>query len=91
MDMIDDATGQRYPNSGTMLEVDPPARLVWLDDGFPDGTGKSTATITLTAIDETATLLRVHVVADFTDTVRAGAAQGWGSQLDKLSELLAPT
>ena len=51
-DMVDDATGQRYPNSGTVLEVDPPARIVWSDDGFPDGTGKGTATVTFTEVDE---------------------------------------
>ena len=41
-----------------------------------------------TAIDEWTTTLRVHVVADFTDPVRAGAEIGWASQLDKLAELL---
>src|SRR5579871_4962532 len=40
-EMVDDATGIRYPNSGTILEVEPPARLVWSDDGFPDGGGKA--------------------------------------------------
>ena len=89
LDMVDDATGQRYPNSGTVLEVDPPSRIVWADDGFPDGTGKATATVTFTANDEATTTLRVHVVADFTETVRAGAETGWASQLDKLAELFA--
>jgi len=88
-DMVDDATGQRYPNSGTVLEVDPPARIVWSDDGFADGSGKGTATVTFTEVDETTTTLRVHLVADFSDTVRAGAEKGWGTQLDKLSEFLA--
>ena len=87
-DMVDDATGARYPNSGTIIEVDPPSRIVWSDDGFPDGTGKSTATVTFIAVDDRATTLRVHIVADFTDTVRAGAEQGWRSQLDRLAELL---
>ena len=88
-DMVDDITGARYANSGTVLEIDPPARLVWADDGFPDGTGKSIATITLTAVDDATTTLRVHVVADFSDTVRVQAERGWASQLDKLAELLA--
>jgi uncharacterized protein YndB with AHSA1/START domain len=88
-DMVDDATGERYPNRGTLLEVDPPARIVWSDDGFADGSGKGTATVTFTAVDETTTTLRVHLVADFSDVVRAGAEQGWGSQLDKLTEFLA--
>jgi uncharacterized protein YndB with AHSA1/START domain len=88
-DMVDDATGQRYPNSGTVVEVEPPARIVWSDDGFPDGSGKGTATVTFTAVDESTTTLRVHIVADFSDTVRAGAEMGWASQLDKLVEFLA--
>jgi uncharacterized protein YndB with AHSA1/START domain len=87
-EMVDDATGQRYPNSGTIVEVDPPARIVWSDDGFSDGTGKATATVTFTADDDTTTTLRIHLVADFSDTVRAGAEEGWGSQLDKLEEFL---
>jgi uncharacterized protein YndB with AHSA1/START domain len=87
-DMVDDSTGARYPNSGILLEVDPPARLVWTDDGFSDGSGKSTATVTFTAVDPDTTELRVHLVADFTDPMRAGAEAGWGSQLDKLAELL---
>lgn len=87
--MVDDATGARYPNSGTIREVDPPARLVWEDDGFPDGTGRGTATVTFTELDAATTTLRVHLVADFSETVRAGAEQGWGTQLDKLVGYLA--
>jgi len=62
---------------------------VYADDGFPDGTGTATATVTFTAVDDRTTTLRVHIVADFDETVRAGAEQGWGSQLDKLAGLLA--
>ena len=50
-DMVDEATGHRYPNSGTILELDPPARLVWSDDGFADGSGKGTATVTFTELN----------------------------------------
>jgi uncharacterized protein YndB with AHSA1/START domain len=88
-DMVDDATGERHPNSGTVVEIDPPRRLVWSDDGFPDGSGKGITTVTLTAEDDATTTLRVHVLADFSDTVRAGAEIGWGSQLDRLVDLLA--
>jgi uncharacterized protein YndB with AHSA1/START domain len=88
-DMVDDATGARYPNSGTILEVEAPARLVWADDGFADGSGKGTATVTFTEVDAATTRLTVHLVADFSETVRAAAEQGWGSQLDKLVEHLA--
>jgi hypothetical protein len=31
----------------------------------------------------------VHIVADFDETVRAGAEQGFGSQLEELAEFLA--
>ncbi len=88
-EMVDDATGARYPNSGTFLEVEPPARLVWSDDGFADGSGKGTATVTFTEVDASTTTLKVHLIADFSDTVRAGAERGWGSQLDKLVNHLA--
>jgi uncharacterized protein YndB with AHSA1/START domain len=88
-EMVDDATGARYPNSGTFLEVEPPARLVWSDDGFADGRGKGTATVTFAEVDASTTTLKVHLLADFSDTVRAGAEQGWGTQLDKLVNHLA--
>ena len=88
-DMVDDATGARYRNSGTILEVDPPARLVWSDDGFDDGTGKASATVTFTEVDASTTTLTVHLLADFSETVRASAEQGWGAQLDKLVDYLA--
>ena len=88
-DMVDDATGARYPNSGTILEVDPPSRIVWSDDGFADGTGKGTATVTFVEVDEQTTTVRVHIVADFEHAVRADAEKGWASQLDRLAELLA--
>jgi uncharacterized protein YndB with AHSA1/START domain len=88
LEMVDDATGERYPNTGTILDVDPPARLVWSDDGFSNGSGKNTATVTFTEDDAATTTLRIHIVADFTDDVRAGAEQGWGSQLDKLADFL---
>ncbi len=90
-EMVDDATGERYPNQGTFVEVEPPARIVWSDDGFSDGTGQATATVTFTEEDARTTTLRVHLVADFSDPVRAGAEAGWGSQLDKLAEFLAAT
>jgi uncharacterized protein YndB with AHSA1/START domain len=88
-DMVDDVTGERYPNSGTFLEVEPPARLVWSDDGFADGGGKGTATVTFTEVDASTTTLTVHLLADFSETVRAGAERGWRTQLDKLTEYLA--
>jgi uncharacterized protein YndB with AHSA1/START domain len=88
LDMVDDVTAERYPNTATVLEFDPPARIVWSDDGFPDGTGKSIATVTFTAVDATTTTLRLHVVADFTDSVRADAEAGWASQLDKLDDFV---
>ncbi len=88
-DMVDDATGERYPNSGTFRVVEPPERIVWDDDGFPDGSGKGTATITFEAVDARTTTLTLHLDADFNETVRAGAEQGWGTSLDKLAEQLA--
>jgi uncharacterized protein YndB with AHSA1/START domain len=87
--MVDDASGDRYPNSGRFLEVEAPSKIVWVDDGFADGSGKGTATITFEAVDDATTRLTLHIEADFSETVRAGAEIGWGTQLDKLVELLA--
>ena len=86
--MVDDASGEEYPNSGTYLEVAPPERLVWKDDGYPDGTGAGTVTITLRDLGGK-TELTLHAVADFTEPMRAQAEVGWGSSFDKLAELLA--
>ncbi len=88
-DMVDDATGTRYANSGRFLEVEPPARIVWSDDGFADGSGKGTATITFEVVDATTTRLTVHIAADFSETIRAASEVGWGTQLDKLVDFLA--
>jgi uncharacterized protein YndB with AHSA1/START domain len=87
--MVNDANGDRYPNSGTFVEVDPPNRLSWEDDGFEDGSGKGTGTLTLEDLGDGRTRLTVHMVADFSDTMLAGAQEGWGSSFDKLAELLA--
>jgi len=86
--MVDDASGVEYLNTGTYLEIAPPERLVWKDDGFSDGTGPGTVTVTLRDLGGK-TELTVHVVADFTETMRAQAEVGWGSSFDKLAELLS--
>jgi uncharacterized protein YndB with AHSA1/START domain len=86
--MVDDASGEEYPNTGTYLEVVPPERLVWKDDGFSDGTGAGTVTVTLRDLGGK-TELTLHVVADFTETMRAQSEVGWGGSFDKLAELLS--
>ena len=86
--MVDDATVAEYPNSGHYLEVAPPERLVWHDDGFADGSGAGTVTVTFADLGAK-TELTVHAVADFSETVRAQAEIGWGTSFDKLAELLA--
>jgi uncharacterized protein YndB with AHSA1/START domain len=86
--MVDDASGVEYLNTGTYLEIVPPERLVWKDDGFSDGTGPGTVTVTLRDLGGK-TELTVHVVADFTETMRAQAEVGWRSSFDKLAELLS--
>src|SRR5215475_11595396 len=86
--MVDDASGEAYPNTGSYLEVVPPERLVWKDDGFPDGTGAGTVTVTLRDLGGK-TELTLHAVADFTETMRAQSEVGWGSSFDRLAELLA--
>jgi uncharacterized protein YndB with AHSA1/START domain len=86
--MVDDASGEEYPNTGTYLEVVPPERLVWKDDGYPDGAGAGTVTVTLRDLGDK-TELTLRAVADFAETVRAQAEVGWGTSFDKLAALLA--
>ena len=88
MVMVDDASGEEYPITGTFVEVVEPKRLVWRDDGFPDGTGAGIVTVTFVDLGGK-TQLTVHAVADFTDEVRADAELGWGTMLDKLAEFVA--
>jgi uncharacterized protein YndB with AHSA1/START domain len=88
MVMVDDTTGGEYPVSGTFVEVVEPERLVWRDDGFPDGTGAGVVTVTFADLGGK-TQLTVHAVADFTDEVRRDAEIGWGTMLEKLAEHLA--
>jgi uncharacterized protein YndB with AHSA1/START domain len=88
MMMIDDATGDEYPVRGTFVEVVTPERLVWRDEGFPDGTGAGVVTVTFADVGGK-TQLTVHAVADYTDEVRRGAEIGWGTMLEKLAEHLA--
>ncbi len=45
--------------------------------------------MTFTEVDASTTTLTVHLVADFSETIRAGAEQGWGDQFDKLVDHLA--
>lgn len=87
--MVDDATGEEYPNTGTYVEVVEPERLVWRDDGFPDGTGAGVVTVTFADLGGGKTQLTVHAVADFTDELRRGAELGWGTMFDKLAEFVA--
>ena len=43
----------------------------------------------LDAVDDATTRLTVHIAADLTETIRADADVGWGTQLDKLVDFLA--
>ena len=88
-DMVDDATGRAFRTAAPCSRSIPRPGSSSPTTAFADGSGKGTATVTFTAVDESTTTLRVHLIADFSDEVRAGAEQGWGSQLDKLAEFLA--
>ena len=88
-DMVDDATGnslsqQRALRGGRPAGADRVDRRRlprWLGQGdrhrhLPE------------AVDDATTRLRWRIVADFSETVRAGAEVGWGSQLDRLTGFL---
>lgn len=86
--MVDDASGEEFPNTGTYLEVVPPERLVWRDEAADEGVGAGTVTVTLRDLGGK-TELTLHAVADFADEMRAQAEAGWESTFDRLAELLA--
>jgi uncharacterized protein YndB with AHSA1/START domain len=82
--MVDDATGESWSSSGTFVHVEPPTKLVWVDEKTVYGSGTAITTLTL-AEDDDHTVLRVHVVAE---QVADEAKLGWASTLDRLAELL---
>jgi uncharacterized protein YndB with AHSA1/START domain len=86
MTMVDDSTGESWASSGTFLHVDPPSKLVWVDEKIVYGSGTATTTLTLTEDDDANTVLRIHVVAEH---VAEEAKVGWASTFDRLAELVA--
>jgi uncharacterized protein YndB with AHSA1/START domain len=84
----------RYPEgteaSGTVLEVEPPERIVFTygyASGKPIEPGASTVTITLTPDPRGTRLQLTHAVAD--EATRDSHVQGWRYQLALFSNLVA--
>lgn len=84
--MVNDATGERYPNAGIFVEIDPPAKLVWSETGAADG---MTTTSTFTDLGNDRTEVVVHqrnVPAMYRS---AEALEGFEASLDRFVAYLA--
>ncbi len=84
--MVNDATGERYPNAGIFVEIDPPAKLVWSETGAADG---MTTTSTFTDLGNDRTEVVVHqrnVPAMYRS---AEALAGFEASLDRFVAYLA--
>lgn len=84
--MVNDATGERYPNAGIFVEIDPPAKLVWSETGAAEG---MTTTSTFTDLGNDRTEVVVHqrnVPAMYRS---AEALAGFEASLDRFVAYLA--
>lgn len=83
--MVNDASGDRYPTSGVYVEIDPPSRLVWAEQGFAEG---MTTTSTFTDLGNGRTEVVIHqrnVPAPFRSPE---AQQGFNASLDRFAAYL---
>jgi uncharacterized protein YndB with AHSA1/START domain len=82
----------RVGDSGEVLEIDPPRRLVlsWRNEFLPDlhQEGYSRATFTLEAQDELVKLTVIHEMDTPDSKLIAGVSKGWPSILSSLKSLL---
>ncbi len=84
--MVNDATGDVYPNRGVYVEVSPPERLVFTE---PDVEGGMTTTITFTQLDDgrTETVTHQTNVPEMYRT--AEAREGMESSFTRFDDYLA--
>jgi len=84
--MVNDATGERYPNAGAYVEIDAPSRLVWSETGLAEG---MVNTVTFTDLGNDRTEVVIHqtnVPAMFRSPE---ALEGFNASLDRFVAYLA--
>jgi uncharacterized protein YndB with AHSA1/START domain len=57
--MVDDASGEEYPNAGFYVEVDPPAKLSWSETGMAEG---MLNTVTFSDLGDGRTAVVIHQI-----------------------------
>jgi uncharacterized protein YndB with AHSA1/START domain len=82
--MVNEATGEQYPNHGVFTEIDPPEKLAWTEPGFG-----MTTTGTFIDLGDGRTEVRIHQenVPEMFTTAEAQA--GFNSSLDRFAAYLA--
>jgi uncharacterized protein YndB with AHSA1/START domain len=84
--MVNDATGDEYPNRGVYVEVSPPERLVFTE---PDVEGGMTTTITFTQLDDGRTETVTHQTNVPAMFRTPEAREGMESSFTRFDEYLA--
>jgi uncharacterized protein YndB with AHSA1/START domain len=84
--MVFDATGERYPNSGVFVEVDPPNTLVWSETGAAEGM-INTSTFTDLGNGRTEVVIHQRNVPAMYRSPEA--LEGFNSSLDRFEAYLA--
>ena len=84
--MVLDATGERFPNTGYYVEIDPPAKLVWSETGLAEGM-ITTSTFVDLGNNRTEVIVHQQNVPEMYRSPEALA--GFNASLDRFVEYLA--
>ncbi len=85
-----DPDGNEYPSTGTLVDVDPPARLSFTEEDIDHPMmDRQFTVISFNDLGDGRTELVIDVTMTCTDELIPMAQSGWGTTLDKLEGLLA--
>jgi uncharacterized protein YndB with AHSA1/START domain len=84
--MVNDATGERYPNAGVFVEIDPPTTLAWRETGFAEG---MVSTSTFTDLGNGRTEVVIHQTGVPAMFRSPEAIAGFEMSLDRFAAYLA--
>jgi uncharacterized protein YndB with AHSA1/START domain len=88
--MVSDADGTQVAANGSLREVAPPERLVYVEPpGRTDADAIQVARVMFTQVGEQRTRVVVQTRLRLPESMLPGAQSGWASALDKLADALA--
>ena len=82
--MVNDATGEKFPNRGIYTEIDPPKRLAWTEPDWG-----MTSTSTFIDLGDGRTEVQIHQTNVPEMFATADAQAGFNSSLDRFDAYLA--